>query len=82
MNLSPQAQAILLLTAWFSKSTHHDPKPLTATEWGRFAQWLKEQGITPELLLAALDPLVYLQGWSDRTIKRERVVALLARSGP
>ncbi len=81
MNLSPQAQAILLLTAWFSKPTSHDPKPLTATEWGRFAQWLKEQGITPELLLTTPDPLSYLKGWSDRTITPERVIALLARSG-
>lgn len=81
MNLSLQAQAVLLLTAWFTKPTVYDPKPLTATEWGRFAQWLKEQSITPELLLTTPDPMLHLKGWADRSITCERVVALLSRSG-
>ena len=81
MKISLQTQAILLLTAWFSKPTSRDPKPLTVTEWGRFAQWLKVQNITPELLLTASDPLTPLEGWSDRTITQERIVALLGRAG-
>ncbi|MEZ4730877.1 MAG: DNA-processing protein DprA [Caldilineaceae bacterium] len=81
MNVSLQTQAVLLLTARFSKPTSRDPKPLTATEWGRFAQWLKEQGMTPEVLLTAPDPIAYLQGWSDRHITQERIGALLSRSG-
>lgn len=81
MKISLQTQAILLLTAWFSKPTPRDPKPLTVTEWGRFAQWLKVQNITPELLLTASDPLTPLEGWSDRTITQERIVALLGRAG-
>ena len=81
MNLSLQTQAVLLLTAWFTKPTAHDPKPLSATEWGRFAQWLKEQGITPDLLLTNADPVNDLKSWSDRSITRERIVALLSRSG-
>lgn len=80
MNISLQTQAILLLTARFSKLTPRDPKPLTATEWGRFAQWLKEQGSTPEMLLTTPDPLAYLQGWADRHITQERLTALLSRS--
>ena len=32
--------AVLLLTAHFSKLAPSDPKPLTPTEWGRFARWL------------------------------------------
>jgi len=80
MNISLQTQAVLLLTAWFSKPTPTDPKPLTPKEWGRFAQWLKEQGATPELLLAGTDPYQVLGEWSDRSISAERIVALLARS--
>lgn len=75
-----QTQAVLLLTAWFSRPGPTDPKPLTPTEWGRFAQWLHAQGAAPETLLTCNDPRQVLTGWSDKTVTPERVKALLARS--
>lgn len=72
-------QAVLLLTARFSRTAAGDPRPLTPTEWGRFALWLKEQGLTPEALLAA-DPSGLLAGWRDEKAPAERILALLARS--
>ena len=55
MNLSPMAQATLLLTSYFSRVDSDDAKPLTNAEWGRFALWLKEKSATPADLLVT-DP--------------------------
>ncbi len=76
--LSPTAQATLLLTSHFSKASNEAVKPLTNTEWGRFALWLKEKSITPADLLTE-DPQELLQGWQDKTIDIERILALLKR---
>jgi hypothetical protein len=81
MNVSTQTQAVLLLTAWFSKPEKSDPRPLTPTEWGRFALWLKDQGRSPEVLITDDDPMICLNGWSDRTITQERISHLLSRAG-
>lgn len=80
MNVDEQTQAVLLLTVWFSKPAKGDSKPLTPTEWGRFAQWLKEKGAVPEMLLTSSDPRQCLHGWSDRTVTPERIARLLERS--
>lgn len=78
MTLPPQTQAILLLTAHFSKSNPHDVKPLSPTEWGKFALWLKDEGKKPELLLS--DTLAEtLSGWSDKRVTRDRISRLLDR---
>jgi predicted Rossmann fold nucleotide-binding protein DprA/Smf involved in DNA uptake len=77
--LTHTTQAVLLLTAHFSKPTPGEPKPLSPTEWGRFAFWLKEQGSTPEALLAG-DPSRLLGSWADEKIPTGRIVALLSRS--
>jgi predicted Rossmann fold nucleotide-binding protein DprA/Smf involved in DNA uptake len=77
--LTHTTQAILLLTAHFSKSDTGEPKPLSPTEWGRFALWLKEQGATPEALLTG-DVAKLLEKWRDDKIPLERVWSLLARS--
>jgi predicted Rossmann fold nucleotide-binding protein DprA/Smf involved in DNA uptake len=77
--LTHTTQAILLLTAHFSRSAPGDPKPLSPTEWGRFALWLKEQGQTPEALLAG-DPARLLGGWVDDKVPLDRICALLSRS--
>lgn len=53
MNLSPIAQATLLLTSYFSKANTGDVKPLSNAEWGRFALWLKDKSITPADLLVS-----------------------------
>jgi len=80
MNISKQAQAVLLITTWFSKPAKNDPKPLTPTEWGRFALWLKESGILPETLLSRDHAMHCLKGWSDRTVTSDRIRSLLDRS--
>jgi predicted Rossmann fold nucleotide-binding protein DprA/Smf involved in DNA uptake len=77
--LTQSTQAVLLLTAHFSKPAPGDPKPLSPTEWGRFAVWLKEQGLTPEALLAE-GPASLLGGWQENKITPERICALLSRS--
>lgn len=81
MSASPQTQAILLLTAGFTKPVKGDPEPLTPAEWGRFAAWLKNQEKSPELLLTSDDPAAFLQGWSDDSVTPERIRHLLGRSG-
>jgi len=79
MNTSLQTQAVLLLTAWFTKPAKDDPKPLTPAEWGRFAAWLRAKGKTPESLMSG-DPVECLQGWLDPTITQKRIHLLMARS--
>ncbi|WP_166267329.1 DNA-processing protein DprA [Providencia sp. M-27] len=76
--LSPTAQATLLLTSYFSKTSSEAAKPLTNTEWGRFALWLKEKSTTPADLLMT-DPKALLHGWYDARISMERIIELLSR---
>ena len=78
MSVSHNTQAILLLTAHFSKAKNEAVKPLTMKEWGRFTWWLKERSLTPEdLMTGRLDEL--LNGWSDKTITMERLEGLMHR---
>lgn len=76
--LSSTAQAMLLLTSYFSKASSEKTKPLTNAEWGRFALWLKEKSITPAELLMQ-DPAPLLQSWFDSKISAERIINLLNR---
>lgn len=78
MNLSATAQATLLLTCYFSKAANENAKPLTNSEWGRFALWLKEKNITPADLLIP-EPLPLLSGWHDGQISQQRILSLLSR---
>ncbi|MDH0442992.1 DNA-protecting protein DprA [Stutzerimonas stutzeri] len=75
--MNTNTQSILLLTSYFSKSAG-DAKPLSPTEWGRFALWLNEQGKTPADLVTS-DPRAVLQGWQDDKISLERIEQLLGR---
>ena len=78
MSVSHNTQAILLLTAHFSKAKNEVVKPLTTKEWGRFTWWLRKQSLTPEALMTGrLDEL--LNGWSDKTITMERIEGLMHR---
>ena len=81
MSASLQTQAVLLLTVWLTKPAKDEPKPLTPTEWGRFAAWLKSQEKSPEALLTSADPADCLQGWLDPSITPDRIRHLLGRSG-
>lgn len=76
--LAAKTQAILLLTAYFSRSTSSEAKPLTNKEWGRFAFWLKNQEMFPEDLLKG-DLSQKLAGWTDSKITSERIHTLLNR---
>lgn len=78
MNISGQTQAVLLLTAYFSKPVKGDPRPLSPTEWGRFALWLKEKETLPEALMGN-EPGSLLSSWSDKTITLDRIRFLLGR---
>jgi predicted Rossmann fold nucleotide-binding protein DprA/Smf involved in DNA uptake len=78
MSISRQTQAVLLLTAYFSKPVKGDPRPLSPTEWGRFALWLKDHDTLPEALLGN-DPGPFLSGWNDKTITLDRIRYLLNR---
>ncbi len=78
MSISPNTQAVLLLTSHFSKAKGGSIKPLTPKEWGRFALWLKEKSLTPEqLMIGRLSEL--LNGWSDKTITLDRIEGLMER---
>jgi predicted Rossmann fold nucleotide-binding protein DprA/Smf involved in DNA uptake len=78
MNVSPQAQAVLLLTAHFSKPRPDEAKPLTPTEWGKFALWLRDARLGPEALLAG-NLREKLANWTDPHVTQDRVDRLLGR---
>ncbi len=80
MNVTPQTQAVLLLTAYFSKGAAGSPRPLSPTEWGRFALWLKERGVVPEALLSE-DPGGILADWKDKSVTVDRIRYLVGRAG-
>ncbi len=44
-------QATLLLSCYFNKNEVKTVKPLTPTEYARFAMWLHQNGFTPADLL-------------------------------
>ncbi|HEX4953660.1 MAG TPA: DNA-processing protein DprA [Thermoanaerobaculia bacterium] len=79
MSLSPQAQAVLLLTAHLSQAEKGRARPLSAAEWSRLARWLRDRDGSPEDLLCG-DPDEVLQGWEDPRIPGERLKQLLGRS--
>ncbi len=78
MNLSITAQAILLLTSYFSKPAKDDVKPLTILEWGHFALWLKNNEYTPADLLNE-NAHEIINKWHDKKIPSERIESLLQR---
>jgi len=78
MQLSPSAQATLLMTSHFGKAGKDAPKPLSIAEWGHFAMWLKEQKRTPsDLLSPGVSDL--LAGWHHKKLDRLRITRLLGR---
>lgn len=78
MKLSNNAQAILLLTSYFSKASKETVKPLSNSEWGRFALWLKESSLKPESLLKENTEQL-LSSWVDKKITIDRLLSLLGR---
>jgi predicted Rossmann fold nucleotide-binding protein DprA/Smf involved in DNA uptake len=80
MQVSDQAQAVLLLTSHFKRSDKDEPRPLSTYEWSKFAFWLKDRGLEPASLLSE-DPKRLLSSWMDRAITQDRIAYLLKRGG-
>lgn len=78
MNLSQQAQAILLLTVSFGKNDPKSAKPLSKGEWSRFAVWLKDHELEPSSLLKG-NVQSQLSGLLDKSISADRIQSLLER---
>ena len=76
--VSSTTQAILLLTTHLNKKGTQTVQPLTSAEWGRFAEWLREQSLTPDKLLYGSTREI-LKNWQDAKITIDRVEALLDR---
>jgi predicted Rossmann fold nucleotide-binding protein DprA/Smf involved in DNA uptake len=77
-SITSDTQAILLLTAHFSKPKTDAVKPLAPMEWGRFAAWLKVNRLTPEKIMTGeLNEL--LREWEDKTVTSQRIEALMTR---
>lgn len=72
-------QAVILLTARFSKQGKDDVIPLTALEWGRLVRRLHDCDIEPGAFFKQ-DPSEVLENWRDRTITPERIRRLFERS--
>ena len=80
MSVPSSTQAVLLLTAHLPKAPKGSARPLTPTEWGRFAEWLQKHSLRPEHLLTG-EPRVMLGELADKSVTRERVLELLERGG-
>lgn len=78
--VSEKAKAVLLLTAHLGNGqASKDARPLTPTEWGRFAKWLHDNGRFPEdVMRGSVDDV--LSGWSDPKITLDRIRILCSRS--
>ena len=78
MEVTAQAEAVMLLTVSFGKLESEAANPLTPTEWGAFAGWLTERNLVPsDLLKGRLSEL--LQDWEHPKVTVDRLNALLNR---
>lgn len=68
----------MLLTVSFGKSDTDRAHPLTPTEWGKFASWLKGKALTPADLLKS-DLSSVLESWDHPKVTLDRLHALLNR---
>jgi len=80
MIVEHRTHALMLLTVWLKKPGPGEPTPLTPTEYGRLAQWLRENEIAPDALITSGNPDGFLKGLSDPAVTPERVLQLLGRS--
>ena len=78
MRQNSQMHAILLLTVSLGKSDDDLAKPLSVSEWAKFASWLRSNGLQPQDLVQD-DPKVLLSEWTDRKITLPRIETLLRR---
>ena len=78
MKRSPEADAILLLTARLGKSLQESEEPLTPKEWSRLASWMKENEFAAECILDRDFPNL-VKEWKDKRITSYRIEHLLKR---
>ncbi len=78
--LSIDTQAILLLCGHFGNKMKSEIKPLTSSEYARFAQWLQLQNMRPADLLET-SSATKIKRFIDKTITPGRLMALLMRGG-
>ena len=78
MNINPTTEAVLLLTSSLGKSARNTLNPLTPSEWGEFAAWLKERSLRPSDLLQC-DLAQSLKMWEHPKVSISRVERLLNR---
>ncbi len=78
MNMNANSEATLLCTAQFGDFSGNGAAPLSATEWGDFAEWLFKRGMSPASLLDARQ-LELKQLSSQSPIDSERLHSLLSR---
>ena len=78
MKRSPEADAILLLTARLGKSLQESEEPLTPKEWSRLASWMKENEFAAECILDRDFPNL-VKEWKDKRITSYRIEDLLKR---
>jgi DNA processing protein len=79
MSKAEVLQATLLLNCYFNSSEVKTTKPLTPTEYARFALWLHQNNFTPADLLHSKDDV--LASWQDpkKKITAERITSLMSR---
>ncbi len=78
MDLTLETEVVMLLTVSFGKSAAGTIKPLTPTEWGEFARWLRDQSLAPADLLQC-NLADRLEHWEHPKVTIPRVQALLNR---
>ena len=76
MKISPDTQAVLLMTAQLGGCG--GARPLTPGEWGRFADWMKGRALTPARFVSG-SVAELLEGWQDSKVTVRRLSALLAQ---
>lgn len=78
MSMDANSEAILLCTGQFGNFRGNGAKPLSATEWGDFAEWLGNCGMTPASLLDT-QQLELTPAFSRCPIDPKRLQDLLSR---
>lgn len=80
MQTNDHLTAVLLLTTHLGEGSEDRTKPLSVSEWARFATWLKDNMLEPASLLST-DAPGFLERFVDRSISSDRIRRLLDRGG-
>jgi len=75
--ITERSKAIILLTGYLP-SSDKKAKPLSISEWNKFAIWLHQRDLVPEDLLG-FEQNKIIKDWNDNKILKERLEKLLNR---